>query len=392
VQHLSAKVFLFSLIILLDFNVRAFSGPELVDPSVHPVVQYLNDHGIKVEIFNSQTTYPIGEPSFEEKLPLFWQSLDVVKTQIVQRAGVIKLLTVSGYTVAKFKRSHLTLDVDHTGKSILDYLVMFDVKFNIQNSLLLDLDLGIDLYRVEKKEFDALTDKLKFWQQSVSKLNELSSIIILVEVGSSDSFSLEYGKMKLNEERYEESFSVAYKKLFSAARFFSRVNPLKKKVILKFELDDVKQNNEFERVIKKLSQNSSSLKAVLASDSVNELSIRHQNRDNKFYRSSLKKLWLASEGAGLTMLPEVVEALEMEISLAEELSVEMKMLNEDLTYDYIDCVEKVWKNKKLIKSKNDKIKKMYLAYYKKSEFRHDTLYVNATSSDSEIEKIIKGIN
>ncbi len=391
-QHPSIKTFLFSLVILLNFNARAFSGPVLVDPAVHPVVQYLNDHGIAVEIFNTQSTYPIDELSFEEKLPLFWKSLDSVKTQIVQRAGVIKRLTISSYTVAKFKRSHLTLDVDHTSTSILDYLVLFDAKFNIQNSLLLDLDLGIDLYRVEKKEFDRLSAELKFWQQNIAKLNELSSIINLIEVGSSDYIFIEHGKIRLNEEQYQDAFSIAYKKLVSSARFFSRVNPLKKKVILKFDLDDVNQNREFERVIKTLSQNSSSLEAVLASNSVNELSIRHQNSDNKFYRSSLKKLWLASEGAGLTLLPKVVDALEMELSLAEELSIEMNMLNEDLTYDYIDCVEKVWKNKKLIKSKNDKIKKIYLAYYAKSAFRQDTLYVNASSSDSEIQKILQEIN
>ncbi len=88
--------FLFSLLIS-NFG-HAYAGPVVVDPSVHPVVQYLVDQGIEVEmVYDSYTTFP-GEPTFQEKLKIFWQELDLVKEEIANRGDKITTLTVSSYT------------------------------------------------------------------------------------------------------------------------------------------------------------------------------------------------------------------------------------------------------------------------------------------------------
>jgi hypothetical protein len=360
-------------------------------PDMRPqVARDLEAAGIKVDI-DSNSRLPVmpGEPSFDMKLTKFWVTLENVKGSLIARKAVLKELTLTSYTSYHNQGQYLAIDVALNDSEVLAYLNLLDRRLNLQQKIGIPMDLGIEVFGIEKGDKMAeLKKMLQAFEDSASSLMKIRSTIKTLSVDSFFHYSFYDSELSLKREQVAADLQKGIKLLTPLTEFydFAQVHGIKIEAATSMDLEI--DGAAIAGLTKKLMSAKNAMTDLVSFGKLKEISISTLRTETSYYDST-QVLTPASAGPSLDALDDQLKALSDCYAMADVTHAKFEIFGYRLDSKLEKAAKRFKKYFASIKGKGALIN--VITYGDRSEFSYKRLIIGANDSDDSFEKVLQSV-
>ena len=346
-----------------------------------PVVRELKSHGIEFEIFR-----PGGHSQYQDfhlHLRQFWNVLEQNKAEFFKRSHIIKKLTITHWAAYDSDSLEISLLPALDSQLLNRYLNLIDRQVLLNKQTGVVIESVIDVYSSRPTDLSRVENRVSYFESQQALLKSLNPLLKQIRLESYPHFYIREGKLQLAADDFKAQFAQASIPLAAMAPFakFAAARGIELTTLE----DIIKDPAPMIAVFTQFEKERASFEKLAQNKVITSIDFRG---GNYVFLGSGGNLTIGLQGG--TMNGDVIRALAAQLTLQNDLGVDVERSMFELDADYVECVRRLGQRASAIKARVAKIKRVRLVTYG-SSFQSGVLYVSNKGTLADLDTAISAI-
>lgn len=354
------------------------------------VVKDLEAAGISVREAPLQGTVMPRVPDYYSQLRSFYEVLEQVEPEILQRKQYLKHLVLTEYTSFSEEYQDMSLDVYLTRDEILGYFKLFDERLLLEKRTQMRFDFGIDIFGEEQGDkLQNMRSMLALLEANASALASMTSFIQTLKLDDYSSVWAFDKSLHIRRDSFTQDLPVYIQKIKPILPLFNILQQQGIAWECKYDFD--KNYEGLVSMTSKLYGLKDSLSLLHRLKKLAKITLE-PGLDKTYYFGNDGELSPAGSGEEFTNLTTELKALATAFQYGKSLSIDVSLMEGAGTLDknLPTGVAHLGNHLEQIRRKAGSIQSIVL-WSSNSDFSAETLYVGCSDRDADLAAVLQKI-